>query len=165
MAPRKWQRERGGVRWVIDTSAIIAGSPDGDYPMTTFERLWEEIESLIVAGAMISSVEVLHELERKDDDLLKWARRFPAMFWESDEGVQKILRRIVNAQPRLLNPDGVKGVADPFVVALASDHRVGVVTQEKAGSLSKPRIPEACHAEGLVCVRLAGLAAKEGWKI
>ena len=55
-------------------------------------------------------------------------------------------------------------MADPWVVAQARVVNAIVISQEKPGSTSKPKIPEACLAEGLRCIRLAQLVVEEAWK-
>ena len=47
--------------YVIDTSSLVAAKED--YPREHFEGLWERLEESIDKGILISSVEVLEELE------------------------------------------------------------------------------------------------------
>lgn len=55
---------------------------------------------------------------------------------------------------------------DPFVVGLALVRAGTIVTQETpANSSRKPRIPDACVAEGVPWMTLLDLVDAQGWQI
>ena len=58
----------------IDTSALLDGWRR-HYPPDVFVSVWERIEGLIAGGELRATEEVRIELERKDDDVFKWAKR------------------------------------------------------------------------------------------
>jgi hypothetical protein len=49
-----------------------------------FPLLWEELEARSATKEVVATEEVLAELERRDDDLCKWARRQDSMFTDRD---------------------------------------------------------------------------------
>jgi hypothetical protein len=134
-----------------------------DYPRKHFEGFWERLEESIDNG-IVSCFDVLEELDRKDDDLKKWARQRRGMFWDPTVDVQRITTRIMTALPNLVDVNRGRSMADPFVVAQASVLRAAVITQERRGSAKSPRIPEACDIEGLRCIRRVDLVIDSGWR-
>ena len=64
--------------YCIDTSALI--DLKWVYPWVTFPTLWEKIGNLIKQGRLIAPQQVLKEIEKKDDELLKWLKKHKKMF-------------------------------------------------------------------------------------
>lgn len=63
--------------------------------------------------------EVLREIEKKDDDLLKWVKKHRKIFREQEiEQIQRA-QEILSHFPKLIDPAKEIPDADPFVVALA----------------------------------------------
>lgn len=54
----------------IDSSALIHGW-HRVYRPKNFGIIWEHLDALIIEGRLRMSVEVLNELEKKEDDLFK----------------------------------------------------------------------------------------------
>ena len=54
----------------IDSSALIHGWRRASRPKN-FGFIWEKLHLLALQGRMLGSIEVLNELERKDDDVFK----------------------------------------------------------------------------------------------
>jgi len=50
---------------------------------------------MIEVGELFASEEVLHELERQDDELLAWATRQTGLFIEMDAAIEAAVRRVV----------------------------------------------------------------------
>lgn len=55
------------------------------------------------------------------------------------------------------------GAADPFVIALAQEHGLTVVTSENQGSDDHPKIPRVCSWLTVPCVNGVELFRAEGW--
>lgn len=127
----------------IDTSALIAARYEV-YRPTTFPALWTALEQLIANGELVASEEVLYELQRQDDELLAWARNQPRLFIPLDETIEGAVRRIVNV-PHAINGKAMDNSADPFVIAVAMAKNGTVVSSEKPGSPSNPKIPYLCQ--------------------
>lgn len=107
------------AKYCIDTNPLI-DMWRRTYPRDVFGKLWNSFEGLIEEGVVISTREVLKELEKVDDDLSKkWAKNFKAMF--IDPGVSE-LEKVKEIERRFLNfIDNSKTTpeADPFVIAVA----------------------------------------------
>lgn len=132
------------------------------YRPKNFGFLWDRIEALAVDGRLLASVEVLHEIAKKDDDLFAWCKaRKEVLFRELDDECQIKVAEIMAKYPRLV--DTVKGRSggDPFVIAMALvNGGATVVTEEHPG---RWRIPDVCREEGLECIGLADLIEREDW--
>ena len=156
----------------IDASALI--DLQLFYPRVTFPGLWERIEVMVVDGRIVAPGEVLAELERKDDELVRWARGQTHLFvpWSHElvEAAQEVIRRF----PGLVDPNKTIPDADPFVIAAAwvaakeppADLFLGsakwaVVTTQR--SPHGVRIPGVCSDLGLDCLDLQSFFAQEGW--
>lgn len=115
---------------------------------------------------MVASIEVYHELEKKDDDVFAWAKeRKDAMFRDIDAGVQAQVVRLMQIYPKLVDTGKGKSGGDPFVIAqaLAADPHFTVVTQEAGGTENGPKIPFVCGQEGVRHIDLLTLIDEEDW--
>lgn len=151
--------------YCIDTSSLLHAWRRA-YPPKRFARLWMAIDQLIDDGRLIASIEVFHELKKKDDDVFSWARdRKDLLFVEIDEAVQVQVVRIMQKYPKLVDTGKGKSGGDPFVIAqaLARTPRLVVVTQEAGGTADRPRIPYVCNQEGLRHIDLLTLIEEEDW--
>lgn len=131
--------------YCIDTNALI------DlwrrlHPPDIFPSLWEKIEALIHDGRFIAPREVLNELEKVDDDLLKWAKKHRTIFRDLEIDQQEHVKDRLSIFPNLVDIDKTIPDADPFVIALAMTESSTVVTSERlAGPGGKPNIPNVCN--------------------
>ena len=149
----------------IDTSALLHAWRRA-YPPRRFGGLWAAFDELIDGGRMMASIEVYHELERKDDEVFAWAKqRKEAMFLDIDENVQGHVVRLMQAYPKLVDTGKGKSGGDPFVItqALAAAPHLTVVTQEAGGSSNSPRIPFVCDQKGIRHINLLALIEDEDW--
>lgn len=147
----------------IDSSALIHGWRRV-YRPKNFGFVWERLDALVREDRLKASVEILHELEKKDDELYAWCKeRRESLFVEIDDACQLEVGRILGLYPRLV--DTVKGRSggDPFVIALAAIGRppMTVVTEESPG---RQRIPDVCAAERIPCFGLADMIEQEDWR-
>ena len=114
-------------------------------------------------GRLRCSMEVLHELKRKDDELHEWCNERKDKFCkEIDDAWQEQVARLMAAHPRLVDTVKGRSGADPFVIALARTIKptMVVVTEENTGRV---RIPDVCGHEGIRWIRLADLIEEEDW--
>jgi hypothetical protein len=126
--------------------------------------LWEGLESLIVSGDLRATEEVIHELERKDDDVFRWARTRGALSIEVDGAIQPVVQAILRDHKKLLDTRKNRSGADPFVIALAQLNGATVVTNERmTGSSDRPNIPDVCAALRIPCTNILGLIREQGW--
>jgi Zn-dependent peptidase ImmA (M78 family) len=151
----------GARSYSIDTSALIEAWVRS-YPLDVFPTLWKQIEQLIRNGRLTAIDEVLRELERKVDDLFKWAKAQSLLFVPLDATIQKEAIKIINRFSSLTDPNAMRGAADPFVIALAQVKSLTVVTAERSKP-AKPRIPDVCKTLSIPCFTLLELFREEGW--
>lgn len=154
-----------GPVYCIDTSSLLHAWRRA-YPPRRFSGLWLQFDNLIESGRLVASIEVFHELKKKDDDVFAWAKeRNDPMFIEIDDDTQSEVVRIMQKYPKLVDTGKGKSGGDPFVIAqaLASIPNLVVVTEERGGSADKPRIPYVCDREGLRHIDLLTLIDEEDW--
>lgn len=152
--------------YCIDACSLISAWKD-NYPPDHFQTLWDKLDSLIDEGRLLSSKEVLLELERQDDNLHLWAEARQSIFLEADIQTQRCVSQIVTAFPTFVpetSPDGVW--ADPYLIAISKTRRCILVTGEKlAGPGAKrPKIPNICNEMGIQWCTIIGLIRLEGWQ-
>ncbi len=129
----------------IDSSALIHGWVRA-YPISIpmFEPVWEMLDKLIHTGRLRASFEVFIEIKKKDDSLEKWCQDRQSMFVDiEDEVIQNRVIELLAKYPRLIDTRRGRGGADPFVIAhaLTGTPFHTVVTEERGGTLEKPKIP------------------------
>jgi len=161
----------------IDTSTFldIWCPPDGQiYSKERIPELWQHIESLIDAGKIIASREVLEELERNaNDELLAWLKNHKAMFVMDRQQVDTadtIINEVYTQYKRGYKPE-IGDAADPFVVATAMVHNAVVFTQEQRqprhipSQTKVPKIPTVCAYYGVECVNIEQFIEREGFTL
>lgn len=116
------------------------------YPPDVFGSLWDRIAELIEKEQIKASIEVRYELEKKDDELYAFLKRFDNLFVPLDEEQQDSVSEILTRFPHWIDVDSDKNNADPFVVALARQLDFAVVSYERSGSLESPKIPHVCRS-------------------
>ena len=144
--------------YCIDTSSLVHAWRRA-YPPKRFSGLWNAFDQLIDDGRLVATIEVYHELKKKDDEIFEWAKvRKESMFLEIDDDVQGEVVRIMQTYPKLVDTGKGKSGGDPFVIAqaLAGNPRLVVVTQEA-------RIPFVCDREGVRHIDLLTLIEEEDW--
>lgn len=147
----------------IDSSSLIHGWRRV-YRPKNFGVVWECMHVLMKEGRLRCSVEVLRELQKKDDELHRWCNDRKQEFCvEIDDACQTEVARLLAVHERLVDTTKGRSGADPFVIGLArtSEPSMIVVTEEHTG---KVRIPDVCNAEGTRWIRLADLIEEEDWK-
>ena len=153
------------MTYCFDTSVFI-NARQRDYPPDVFPTVWNNIEQLIRNLHILAPEEVRVELERKDDEVLKWALERAYMFIPIDAAIQLAVTDILRQYPRLIDTRKGRSGADPFVVALAQIRDLTVVTYEKKTvNMDKPNIPDVCNALSIEQVRLVDLARREQWQM
>ena len=74
------------MSYVFDTSPFV--NMFRYYYRSAFPSLWERFDTLIEEEQIVSTREVLREIEDRDDDLLRWAKNNDGLFTmpTADEG-------------------------------------------------------------------------------
>lgn len=146
----------------IDTSIFIEAWVN-HYPRDVFPAVWEKFETSIDQKKFKIVFEVYRELNQIDDDLFAWAKRRRSKFIRLDAAIQRRAAGILTRFPRLAKADATRRDADPFVIALAAEEGLTVVTYEKSKP-SKPHIPDVCRHMSIPCITLVELFRNEGWQ-
>ncbi|MFT3734713.1 MAG: DUF4411 family protein [Rhodocyclaceae bacterium] len=161
--------------YIFDTSSIR--SLQHFYPKV-FKSIWEGINSLVATGDLLSTREVLNELERQaiSADVLEWVKANKEIFTTPDSTQLQFVATIfkvqhfqalIGVQQRLKgNP-----VADPFVIACAQAHKATVVTEEGwlrpseklTPKANAAKIPNVCAHFGIPCIDLEEFMQQQGW--
>lgn len=155
-----------GYCYSIDTSALIDLKP---YFPHIFTSLWKNLENLISQKRLIAPREVLEELKKKDDELLKWAKGHRQIFKNLDNEQMNQMRNILKDFPKFVDTDKTTPEADPFVIALAMSEGCTVVASEKPVNLNanpdvRPRIPDVCEKRNVKCITLEEFFREQKWE-
>lgn len=154
----------GPWTYCIDTSALIHGWVRA-YPIDVLPTFWDRLEELIKLEELVAPMDVLIELEKKEGDtLLNWCKEREDMFVEIDQYQQEI-KEIMANYPKLVDTAKGKSGADPMVIAMAKwgFPSYCVVTEERGGSLKKPKMPWVCGQEDIRSINLLQLIRDLGW--
>lgn len=154
----------GKAIFAVDSSSLIHAWRRA-YPPKHFPQFWRRLENLISDGRLFSSVEVLRELKKKDDELHVWCKKNSHVFLPINDGLQDQVIEIMGKYPRLVDTVKGRSAADPFVIGLArlSDPEWTVISEENPGRLNSPKIPDVCRAEDIRCLRIVELIQEENW--
>lgn len=154
------------ARYSLDTGCLI-NAWKRNYPPDMFEPVWRHVDGLIEKEIVVASAEVLHELERQDDDLYAWCDARDDMFLDLIEPLQSTVTAIMAEYPKLVATGRNK--ADPFVVGVArlSARNLVVVTEETPhrASRNKPKIPFICGELNIRCISFIEMLRETGWKL
>ncbi len=152
--------------YVFDTSAFIVLK--NFYP-ATFATLWNQIDSLVANGTIVSVREVFNELHNYNDaDFIQdWAKQNKSVFAKPSNAELLVVQQILanpHFQVLISNKAILKGtpVADPFVVAAAKIKGATVVTQEGMKP-NAAKIPNVCQKFGVLCIDLEIFMKHQDW--
>ena len=121
------------------------------YPI---QKLWNELESLVDFGSLLSHVFVYNELKpntTNPDDLVKWVKKNRSIFKDITLRQTEIVEEIVNKFPSLIDHNKEIDDSDPWIIALAKEEseKTSLLTEQHiVVSTEKPtgvRIPKACN--------------------
>jgi hypothetical protein len=148
-------------KYVVDTCSFTALRRI--YPQDVFPGAWQAVTQMAENGLIISSKEVLIELEGQEDIITEWARNNRQIFIPLLSEIQQKAMEILGNFPNLLDLNNLKSNADPFVIATAILNNCIVVTEEDpSGNGAKLiKIPNVCNALGIGCIRLLDLLRAE----
>ena len=149
----------------LDTSGLLDAWVR-HYPPDVFPGVWSLMEAAVAAGEIFVIDEVVRELERKDDGIFKLVKNHENIIVPIDEGVQRRVAGIMSKHGRLVDSRKNRSGCDPWVIALAQERGLTVVTAEKpTRSLARPKIPDVCHDLGVSCIEIIDLFRAQGWKV
>jgi hypothetical protein len=149
-------------KYIFDSGPFIGLK---SYPVDIFSTLWNNFSQMIDSATIISSSEVLRELEDYDDEIAVWAKTNKKVFIKPSLEEQQLVRRILARHPDLVKEEAIllgKPYADPFVIAQAKIHNCILVHSEKF----KPnahKIPNVCQTFGVQEIPLFEFFRREKW--
>ena len=139
-----------------------------NYYRGRFPSLWQRFDELVVSGDIVSTREVLREIEDGAvDSLREWAAQNSELFTmpNAEEGafVAQIYA-VRHFQQNIERQKILKGGrnADPFVIAKAAVNECAVVTMERLRP-NAAKIPNICGHFGIECMSLEDFMEEEGW--
>jgi predicted nucleic acid-binding protein len=150
------------MAYCFDTSVLIE-CWSRSYPPDVFPGLWVKLDALIAQQEVLCADEVRVELERQEDDLAKWIKVRPQLFVPLDDAIQRATSEVLAGHPLLMKATKNRNGADPFVIATAQVRGLTVVTEEKGGTDTKPKIPSVCAALRVPCVNVLSFIRDQGW--
>ena len=151
--------------YCIDTSALIAAWSER-YPIEHFPRFWDAFDALLSNGQIFAPQEVLTECSKKSDGLTAWLKENSLMFIDLDQPMQVRTAAVLSKFPRLVGERKARTSADAFVIALALERKLSIVTEERpTGNANRPNIPDVIADADFACPRLdlLGLIKAEKW--
>lgn len=143
-------------KYCLDTNIFI--EPWKRFYSVKFTKgYWEILADLSQKGILFSTTEVKKEIEKIDDDLLKWIKD-KNFFKEPNTDVQKCMREILKKHPLLIDHAKSRSIADPWVIAHAQFENAVVVTlEQKARKSGQVKIPDVCAIERIECIDIYDL--------
>lgn len=117
-------------KFVFDTSAFI-NSWRYHYRLPVFEGVWTALGYALAREQIVAPDEVLREVKRKaGGELHDWLAPFPDAFRPPQESWQPHMETVRQHAPHWFSGTADRDAADPFVVAMALDLALPVVTYE-----------------------------------
>jgi hypothetical protein len=154
------------MTYVFDTSPLSVLFKN--YYRGVFRTLWQGFDSLVEAGQILSTREVLREIEDSAiEGQRTWAAANKKIFATPSIAEAEFVARIYDVphfQQNIELKKLLKGgrVADPFVIARAAVLDGTVVTMEQMKPNSV-KIPNICQAFDVKCLSLEEFMEAEGW--
>jgi len=149
------------MKYCIDTSSFIE-SWHRRYPQDIFPSFWHKLSDIIDTQIVVAQELVIKEIESQDDTLHEWVKQREKLRVPFDEKIQQIASGILQDYPRIVGSHQKFG-ADPFVIALAKQRDLTVITEEQGGTDKKPKIPFICRHINVRCVSMLEFIREMKW--
>ena len=142
----------------------------------TFElpqEIWDKLDELMLEGRIISHRYVYDEVVTTSDNpdkVSKWLQPRKSHFYLPTARQVEVMANVVNAFPKLIDPNNEKDQADPYLVAMGvelnethNDVEHVVVTLEKQSKTIG--LAAACRSQKVECITPAQFFDEIGIKI
>ncbi|KZX16114.1 DUF4411 family protein [Methanobrevibacter filiformis] len=144
------------MKYVVDTSTILAGSQYETYEKEFFPNHWGNFNKLIQEEIIVSTPAVQKEIYARDDKFTTWAKENKNMFIPLSQEVIERGNELSKRFPLWYKTgENKKHWADPEIIAFAKINNIILVTQENWNSEStkeeKYKIPTICEKIGAKC--------------
>jgi len=153
-------------KYIIDSSSIDSQKDNEPHTRIVNQTLWRNIEHLIHEKVIVTSSEIVPELQ--DPEIINWFQSMGFEIIEIDDIIQRNVIQVVTKCDRLIDFSAVRknerssgSSGDAFLIATAMKYGLTVITEEKKGSTKK--IPGACEILGIDCININELSIREGW--
>jgi hypothetical protein len=152
--------------YVFDNSPLSALFKN--YYRGVFRTLWQGFDALVDAGQILSTREVLREIEDSSIEALReWAANHKDIFATPTAEEAAYVARIYEVRHFQQNIEAKKLLkggrnADPFVIARAALASSTVVTMEQFKD-NAAKIPNICLHFEVRCITLEEFMHAEGW--
>jgi hypothetical protein len=140
-----------------------------NYYRRRFPSLWQRFDDLVANGSIVSTREVLREIQDGAVESLRdWAAQNVELFTIPTAAEGRFVARIYAVQHFQQNIELQKLLkggrnADPFIIAKAAVGECTVVTMEQFRP-NGVKIPNICHHFGIPCMTLEHFMESEGWE-
>src|SRR6185312_9683945 len=140
-----------------------------NYYRGTFKSLWDHFDELVGDGSIVSTREVLREIEDgAPENLVEWAKQNAKLFATPAAAEGTFVAQIYSVphfQQNIEQQKLLKGGrnADPFVIAKAAVEGRAVVTMEQLKP-NAAKIPNICQHFRIKCLTLEEFMEEEGWQ-
>ena len=155
------------MKYVFDTNTL--NSIFKFYYQDTFRGFWQNFNSMVKSGEIVSVKEVRRELSRWESwtNVKAWASNYQDFFANPTEDELQFITRIYavkHFQQNIEQRKLLKGepVADAFVIARAAVNDATIVSEEKFRP-NAAKIPNICRYFKIDCIYLKEFLVKEGW--
>ena len=140
-----------------------------NYYRKRFPSLWEKFDSIVEENRLLSTREVLNEINDSSIEALRdWGKDNAEIFSTPTAGEGEFVAGIFavrnfqhNIEQKKLYKGGYN--ADPFVIAKAAVISGTVVSMEQH-SPNAAKIPNICEHFGIPCLSLEEFMEAEGWE-
>lgn len=133
-------------KYCIDSSSLITLKQFN--PISLYPSVWHKIDEYINDGRICCPEQVYDEILAGSDELGDWVKPFKlkmvhpmtAQLWEAT-------RPIMEMYPLLVKSNDERDQADPYIISLAIQEKLTIITQEKPKGPHK--ISYACKELGI----------------
>jgi hypothetical protein len=144
------------MKYIVDTSAILAGSKYDRYEKEYFGHYWENFDKRIQEGVIASTELVYREIIEKDDSMKDWAKKNKNMFKRPSQEILDVVATLHSKFPNWYKLNkSKKNWADSQVIAFAKYYDIVLVTQEgwnfDSTKERRFKIPTICSKCGALC--------------
>ena len=155
------------MSYVFDTSPLSVLFKN--FYRKTFRSLWERFDEIVEDGRLVSTREVLREIEDgAAETLAAWAKQHSTLFATPTAAEGAFITRIYSVPHFQQNIEQQKLLrggthADAFVIAKAAVEKRAVVTMEQLRP-NAVEIPNICQHFGVQWLSLEAFMEAEGWE-
>lgn len=159
------------MKYCIDACSLLASNDEPaakqKYPKNLFPSLWQNIETKIEVGEIVSIKNIQVEVEVVDTSVKTWSRQLSQFrFYKNlDQTCIDEAQRIIQTYPHIIKI-GNTDEADPYLIAYAKINNLTIITEENSSgaTINLKKIPDICLREGVRCINLLQLIREYDWR-